>query len=99
MAKLATPVREQIEGHRSLPTFRFVVGLFLVLSVAFVVGQAATFYKIGNERQKQLNELCSQVEGLRMNIRDFLDERSSTSDKLIREYFDRVDCQKVTDAG
>lgn len=100
-------MRETFEGRRhSLATFRFVVGLFVVLAIAFVIGQAVTFYAIRNEREQQVLRLCNNSNEGRAALRAILTLARTQSERPRDPFWDRslalvrpVNCENVIDGG
>lgn len=100
-------MRETFEGRRhSLATFRFVVSLFVVLVIAFVIGQAVTYYSIRSERERQVLRLCRNSNEGRAALRSILVLAQTQSDNPNSSFWGRslnlvkpVDCENVIDGG
>lgn len=73
---------------RKLPDGKLLVAAVVVAGLVLVCFIGWRAY-VNTTRS---DAICGEVEDLRMNIRDFLQDETGVPDKTINKYFERVDC-------
>lgn len=81
----STPVRD---SHWLRDNVRVVFAVVITAAAVLVAG----FFIRAYQTSQGDEQICAEVEELRMNIRDFLELESELSDELIQRYFGPVDC-------